>query len=237
MKLFVVISVLAVVLIAGCTTTVPLTWVCPDGTSVMGGPYNCPTESFCKGDARCFEGNVTEIIDGDTLMVDDNTIRLALVDTPEYGEEGYEEAKNFTSIYCPLGSTAIIDEDDGQNESYGRIVAVVYCSYVNLNERLVQYGYANIDDYFCNVSEFSNESWANKQWTGCTLPGRPSATLNLCMNDSQCVKEPCCYSCNSKERVEYMIENGMNECMAVVCSIDFNCTCVDGSCQASNRAY
>ena len=61
--------VLVAVLTAGCTGTTPLTWVCPDGTEVYGGPSQCPESSFCKGTARCFNGTVTRIVDGDTIEV------------------------------------------------------------------------------------------------------------------------------------------------------------------------
>ena len=55
-----------------------------------------------------------------------------------------------------------MDEDDGQNESYDRIVAVIYCNGKNLNAELLANGFATIDERFCNVSEFANENW-----TGC----------------------------------------------------------------------
>src|SRR5688500_752261 len=41
------------------------------------------------------EGKVTYVVDGDTLDINDMRIRLSLVDTPERGQEGYQEAKNF----------------------------------------------------------------------------------------------------------------------------------------------
>jgi len=41
---------------------------------------------------KCF---VDRVIDGDTLICDNRTIRLLGIDTPEKGEEYYEEAKDF----------------------------------------------------------------------------------------------------------------------------------------------
>jgi endonuclease YncB( thermonuclease family) len=178
--------ILLVILIAGCSGTTPLTWVCPDGTEVIGGPDRCPealqnqstpvnvpTESIqinneviqfsCKGTARCFSGTVTKVTDGDTLRVDNISIRLTLVDAPESYESGYSEAANFALTICPIGSTAIVDEDDGQTAgSYGRIVAVVYCKGTNLNAVLLSNGKATLYKEFCNVSEFADE-----EWTGC----------------------------------------------------------------------
>jgi endonuclease YncB( thermonuclease family) len=46
---------------------------------------------------------------------------------------------------CPVGSTALIDEDDGQTGgSYGRIVAKVYCGDKILNEELLRAGRAGV---------------------------------------------------------------------------------------------
>jgi micrococcal nuclease len=92
---------------------------------------------------------VTWIIDGDTIEVNNRRIRLALVDTPERNEPGYEKATEFTAALCPVGSTAYLDMDDGQpTDKYGRTVAVVYCGGKNLNAGLWKNGYARIDESF-----------------------------------------------------------------------------------------
>ncbi len=56
----------------------------------------------------------TEIVEGDTLDFNNVRVRLAMVNTPETGETGYEEAKMTTESECPIGSNALVDEDDGQ---------------------------------------------------------------------------------------------------------------------------
>jgi endonuclease YncB( thermonuclease family) len=120
----------------------------------------------CKGTARCFNDVVKKIVDGDTLDIGDFRIRLALVNTPERGEEGYAEATKFTSSICPVSSKATVDEDDGQQEgSYGRIVGIVYCSGKNLNEELLETGHAKILTEFCKKSEFAFESWSRPKCT------------------------------------------------------------------------
>jgi len=103
------------------------------------------------------------IVDGDTLDVGSTRIRLALVNSPEVGQPGYTEAKQFTAQTCPVGSSALVDEDDGQTGgSYGRMVALVYCGGVNLNAALLSSGNAVLVTYYCSVSEFADEPW-----TGC----------------------------------------------------------------------
>ena len=117
----------------------------------------------CKGAAACFSDRVTHIVDGDTLDLGGARIRLALVNTPEVGRPGYSAAKLFTAETCPVGSKALVDEDDGQTGgSYGRMVAVVYCAGVNLDAALLSSGHAVLVVYYCSVSEFADEPW-----TGC----------------------------------------------------------------------
>ena len=98
---------------------------------------------MCKGTAACFTDTVAYIVDGDTLDVGSTRIRLALVNTPEVGQPGYTEAKQFTAQLCHVGSQALVDEDDEQTGgSYGRTVAVVYCGGANLNAELLRSGLA-----------------------------------------------------------------------------------------------
>ncbi|RNJ79181.1 MAG: thermonuclease family protein [Nitrosopumilus sp. B06] len=116
----------------------------------------------CPG---CSSGIITKIIDGDTLDVDGVRIRLALVDTPERGDPGYEGATAFAASLCKIGDTAFYDPDDGQPDgSYGRIIAEVFCSGKSLNAELVQDSHARILYNFCNVSEF-----AVRPWAGCSI--------------------------------------------------------------------
>ena len=52
--------------------------------------------SECRGEADCFRGTVTEIVDGDTIDVNNVRIRLSMVNTPERGENGFNEATELT---------------------------------------------------------------------------------------------------------------------------------------------
>jgi len=126
-------------------------------------------EDYCYGYAECFVGTVTKIIDGDTIEVDGQSIRFALVNAPELNAYGGQDAKNFVESVCPVGSSVLVDEDDGQTRgSYGRTIAVVYCNdlYYNLNEAVIASGYAIIDTPYCSQSEFGSHYWP--QIYGCT---------------------------------------------------------------------
>jgi len=111
-----------------------------------------------------FTGTVTNIVDGDTLGIDSTRVRLALVDTIDWGESGYENIREYTASQCPVGSTATFVQDRGQLEgSYGRAIGLVYCgSDTSLNELLLESGNGKIWTSYCAKSEFGNESWAQK---------------------------------------------------------------------------
>lgn len=131
---------------------------------VISGPSKAISDKQnCSGDARCISGFVTRVIDGDTIDVDGQSIRFALVDTPEFGENEYAEARNYIQTICPIGSAVIVDEDDLQTKgSHGRIIGVVYCNYLNLSEEILEAGHAEILTSICLKSEFANEPWAKK---------------------------------------------------------------------------
>src|SRR5436309_2991731 len=158
-------SVAIIVVLATVLVAVILVYSYLPRTGSSGGPAGNPpgNNPQCRGSAACFTGTVAYIVDGDTLDVGSTRIRLALVNTPEVGQPGYAEGKQFTARTCTVGSQALVDEDDGQTGgSYGRTVAVVYCGGVNLNAALLSSGRAVLVTYYCSVSEFASEPW-----TGC----------------------------------------------------------------------
>jgi len=116
----------------------------------------------CRGEADCFSGTVSEIVDGDTIDVNNVRIRLSMVNTPERGELGYDEATELTESICPVGAEALVDEDDGQKEgSYDRLIGIVYCngSATSVNQNLLEERKAIIYEDFCGVSEFARDKW------------------------------------------------------------------------------
>jgi micrococcal nuclease len=118
-------------------------------------------KSGCKGHGKCFEGQITEVIDGDTIFINNIKVRLALIDAPEIDQPYGNDARNFILKICPLGSKVNVDEDDQQRSgSFDRIVAKVYCNGKNLNSELLHAKLAVIDLRFCNKSEFADEEWA-----------------------------------------------------------------------------
>lgn len=106
-------------------------------------------------------GNVTYVVDGDTLDINGIRVRLSLVDTPERGQPGFKEAKEFVNTLC-LGKKGQLDVDDGQRrgDRYGREIGVVYCDGLGINEKLMDNKLATILSEYCDISEFANERWA-----------------------------------------------------------------------------
>lgn len=91
------------------------------------------------------KGFCDNVVDGDTIDVSGvGRIRLVGIDTPERGEEGYQNATDFVKQKC-LGKTVYLDIDDAENkDKYGRILAIVYVDGINLNKELLKRGYAEI---------------------------------------------------------------------------------------------
>jgi len=123
----------------------------------------------CKDEPDCYSARVTKIIDGDTIDVkhlstgESIRIRLSLTDTQEFGEELYEEGTDFTANLCPVNSIIIFDQDDEQTVgSYGRVIGLVFCGGLLLNEELLETNLAVIDSRFCDESEYGNDEWAQK---------------------------------------------------------------------------
>lgn len=129
-----------------------------DNEAIVNSP-----PSPCSGGALCVTDQVTRIVDGDTIYTKNYRIRLSLTNTPERNQVGFAEATAFTQSLCPVGSTILIDQDDGQRtDSYGRMVAKVICNGTNLNAELLENNHAHILEQYCAKSEFSSEPWAKK---------------------------------------------------------------------------
>jgi endonuclease YncB( thermonuclease family) len=100
---------------------------------------------------------VVKIIDGDTIDLESGErIRLALVNTPERYEHGYQAAKEWTEYRC-LGKDALIDLDDNQQKTYGSLVGMVYCDEHNVNWELVSLDLAVVMKNYCKFSEFKDD--------------------------------------------------------------------------------
>jgi len=111
---------------------------------------------------KLWSGYVKNVVDGDTVDVSFNIcgiqrVRLVGIDTPEIGEEGYEEAKEFVNETCMWEDVKLDVDDEKQYDPYYRILAVVYVNETNVNEKMVRVGYAKV--MYIPPSEFDCREW------------------------------------------------------------------------------
>ncbi|ASI99387.1 thermonuclease family protein [Thermococcus celer] len=118
-------------------------------------------------------GRITKVVDGDTVWFhsyygyragETFKIRFADINAPEiYTEEGKESKAALEWLLDNYGYYVFLDVDDVyETDHYGRVVAVLYLPFwnygyaLNINEWLVENGYASIWDHY---NEFNPYSW------------------------------------------------------------------------------
>ena len=103
----------------------------------------------CSGTAGCFRGTVTKIIDGDTIHVDDQSVRFALASAPNLEGYGGVDSRNFIQTICPVGSEVLVDEDDGHIlDDHARMVGMITCNDMILNEELLDASLGHFESRF-----------------------------------------------------------------------------------------
>ena len=137
-----------------------------DATSSIMSDMSENLSQDCRGTAKCISGTVTKIIDGDTIHVDEVSVRFALITAPNLEGYGGKDSRNFIQTVCPVGSEVLVDEDDGHvlNEHF-RMVGLVTCNDVILNKEILDANLGHLEVRFCSASEFVNDDWAIKH--GC----------------------------------------------------------------------
>lgn len=114
---------------------------------------------------------VERIIDGDTIVVyNDIHVRLLGVNTPERGEDYYQNAKKFLEEKI-ANKTILLESGNEEYDRYGRKLAYVFLNQENINLELVRNGFANpyIYDNDMHTSEL------RQAWTECI-----ESQKNLC---------------------------------------------------------
>jgi endonuclease YncB( thermonuclease family) len=123
-----VVSVTALAMLLGCTVEVPTSTPTPTPFTIEIGPIeptldlsNCSTNICCSD---CPAIPVHRVIDGDTFVSANATIRLFGVDTPERGERCYAEAT--ARLRELAGDSVRVEFGPRQGDNYGRILYYVY---------------------------------------------------------------------------------------------------------------
>ena len=99
---------------------------------------------------------VTRIIDGDTIVVENITVRLLGIDTPEKGDAGFVEASEYLSELLD-DELVYLEYDTIQPkfDRYGRTLAFVYRSSDNLfiNAEIIRAGMGMVfEEYPCKYT-------------------------------------------------------------------------------------
>jgi micrococcal nuclease len=109
-------------------------------------------------------GIVTVMKDGDSFIVSGvGEVRLADINAPEYNKPGGTVSKNYLTSLI-FGERVYLDISSmNERDQYGRYICVAYLrvesnKYLNINEKLVQEGYAEYDNYLNN--EFDPDKWS-----------------------------------------------------------------------------
>jgi len=96
---------------------------------------------------------VSRIIDGDTLELNTGEkVRLICIDTPERGEEYYEEASDRLSELV-LNKEVSLEKDVSEADRYDRLLRYIYVDDVFVNDVLVREGLAKAYRYQPDTSK------------------------------------------------------------------------------------
>ena len=90
---------------------------------------------------------VTRVIDGDTfVLANEEVVRLLCVDTPEVGEEGFDDAKLFLEDLI-VDKEVRMESGGKDKDVYGRLLRYVYVGDVLVNREIVEQGLGVVYDF------------------------------------------------------------------------------------------
>jgi micrococcal nuclease len=122
------------------------------------------------------ETKVLRIIDGDTIVVGNNThIRMLGINTPEKGEFYHDEAMNFLSSLIS-NKTIKLEYGSDKIDMYGRTLAYIFLDDKNINLEQVRNGFANV--YILGDTKYENI--LRNAWNECLENNK-----NLCEKSSE----------------------------------------------------
>jgi endonuclease YncB( thermonuclease family) len=98
---------------------------------------------FAVALSACRAGQVTYVVDGDTLDVEGVRIRIIGIDTPERGQCGYDQAKALVQqLVGGQGVVVLWNQGRQETDRYGRELGYVHRNDFDLGEVLLRYGLA-----------------------------------------------------------------------------------------------
>lgn len=142
------------------------------------------------------KGIVERVIDGDTIIVNGDSVRLLGINTPEKGEKYYEEAKEFLE---DLVLNKEVRLEGIEDDKYFRKLRYVFLGDENINLKIVEEGWANV--YILDDRNFEKE--LRDAWNNCIVEDK-----NLCEKS----KDKCanCIGVRKFENQEVIFYNKCN---------------------------
>jgi len=194
-----------------------------EGRVVPIGVYegDIQKDAIEKGDAPeisyppTSEFKVTRIIDGDTIeLFNGEKVRLICIDTPERGEDYYEEASDYLEDLI-LNENVELVKDISETDRYGRLLRYIYLDGKFINKKVVEKGLARAYPYSpdtakCPEIESAEEIAKNKKigiWKEDTSKSDSGCSGNIynCGDFNSCsgvmdVFNACSYDVNKLDR-------------------------------------
>ena len=133
-------------------------------------------------------GKVERVVDGDTLIINNQSVRLLGINAPERGEAYSTDAKKFLEELT-LNKTARIEFGRERKDLYNRTLAYIFIGNENINLELVKMGFANF--YFPSGKDIFYSSFKNS-WIECIDNDK-----NLCKKS-----ESECFDCIKLEKLD-----------------------------------
>lgn len=151
---------------------------------------------------------VERIIDGDTVVAGNQTIRLLGMNSPERGEKYYSEAKEFLEEEI-LNKKVQLKFGKDREDRYGRTLAYIFLNNKNVNLKLVESGLANY--YFPSGKDQYYDDFESS-WLECIENNK-----NLCEKS-----EGICSSC-----IKLKSLNAKTQEVVLYNNCDFSCKLTD----------
>ena len=96
--------------------------------------------------------HVKTVIDGDTItLTTGEKVRLIGIDTPERGDDLYEEAREHLRSLIE-GKNLELHKDISQTDRYGRLLRHVYIDDLWINQKMIEDGYARMVTFAPDVA-------------------------------------------------------------------------------------
>ena len=133
----------------------------------------------CPVTAHAWIGKVVDVIDGDTIRVFNAgtgqiKVRMYGIDAPERGQPNGGEAKSWLRLIVAGG---VVEIDPTGEDPYGNTVGIVWQGEQNVNQEMLQAGYAWVYRSYCDkpFCEYwlTLEGEARQKKTGLWQEGNP----------------------------------------------------------------